>query len=302
MKQWRNQAGVRVDSMREKRSAAKGMYAASMVIFGTLGLFTRHIPVSSGELALYRAVLAFLLVGLFLAVSRQKLDWKDAKREIGLLLVSGAAMGVNWILLFEAYRYTTISLATLSYYFAPVLVTAVSPFLFHERPGRRQIFCFAMSTAGLVLIVGSGGLEGGSTAGIFFGLCAAVFYASVILLNKRIRGVPGLFRTLLQFLAAALVLLPYVLCTGGIRLGEMDGTGWACLLLVGLFHTGVTYCMYFSSLKELTGQEASILSYLDPLTAVFISVALLGESMSPGQVLGGTLILGFTFWNERKSS
>ena len=58
--------GERFGSMRETRSAAKGMYAASMVIFGTLGLFTRHIPVSSGELALYRAVLAFLLVGLFL--------------------------------------------------------------------------------------------------------------------------------------------------------------------------------------------------------------------------------------------
>ena len=123
-----------------------GMMVLSMAVFGTLGPFVRGIPVSSGELALYRATLAAVLIGLFLAVTGQKIPFGKIRREVPLLLASGVAMGINWILLFEAYRYTTVSVATLSYYFAPVIVTAVSPVLFREKLTGKQILCFIMST------------------------------------------------------------------------------------------------------------------------------------------------------------
>lgn len=279
----------------------KAMLSISMAIFGTLGLFTRNIPVSSGELALYRAVLASALIIVYLVVSKQKIDFKMIKGEIMLLLASGIAMGINWILLFQAYKYTTVSAATLSYYFAPVIVTVVCPFLFHEKLTGKQILCFVMSTAGLILIIGidSIGQGGSDLPGILFGLGAAAFYAAVILLNKFIKNVTGIHRTLLQFFAAIVILIPYVACTGGMHLAGLNGMGWGCLLTVGLVHTGITYCMYFSALKELTGQEAAILSYIDPLMAVLVSVVLLGESMTLRQMLGGILILGFTLWNER---
>ena len=102
----------------------------------------------------------------------------------------------------------------------------------------------------------------------------------------------------MQFLAAIVILIPYVAMTGGMTLGSMNGIGWASLLIVGLLHTGVTYCMYFSSLKELSGQQAAILSYIDPLVSVLLSVTLLGEKMTPWQMIGGVMILGFTLWNE----
>lgn len=276
------------------------MLIASMTIFGTLGIFVRNIPVSSGELALYRAVLAALLIGGFLLVTGQKIPFGGIKKELPLLLASGVAMGINWILLFEAYKYTSVSVATLSYYFAPVIVTAVCPLLFKERLTGKQIFCFVMSTVGLVLITGIGGGLSGSRdiIGILFGLGAACFYATVILLNKFIKNVEGIHRTFLQFIAAIIVLLPYVLFTGGVTLGSLDGKGWINLLIIGLFHTGVTYCMYFSSLKELPGQKAAILSYIDPLVAVLISVTVLDEAMTLPQVIGGALILGFTLLNE----
>ena len=280
---------------------ARWMLIASMTIFGTLGLFVRNIPVSSGELALYRAILAAGLIGLFLLVTKQKIPFASIKKEVPLLLFSGIAMGFNWILLFEAYKYTTVSVATLSYYFAPVIVTAVCPILFREKLTKKQILCFVMSTLGLVLITGIGELTGGTDLiGIGFGLGAAVFYATVILLNKFIKNVEGIHRTFLQFLAAILVLIPYVWLTSGVTLGGMNSIGWINLLIVGLIHTGVTYCLYFSSLKELPGQKAAILSYIDPLVAVLISVTILGESMSITQFIGGMLILGFTLWNEMK--
>ena len=276
------------------------MLIASMTIFGTLGLFVRNISVSSGELALYRAILAAVLIAGYLLVTKQKIRIENIKREVPLLLLSGVAMGINWILLFEAYRYTTVSVATLSYYFAPVIVTVVCPFLFREKLTVKQIVCFIMSTLGLVMITGIGDVGKSATdlIGILFGLGAAFFYAAVILLNKFIKNVEGIHRTFLQFLSAIVTLIPYVAFSGGITLGDMDGRGWICLLIVGLIHTGVTYCMYFSSLKELPGQNAAILSYIDPLVAVLISVLLLHESMTVWQALGGILILGFTLSNE----
>ena len=271
----------------------------AMVSFGTLGPFVRNIAVSSGELALYRAVMAAVLLAGYLAMTKQPLKLKQLSRELPLLLISGMAMGINWILLFEAYKYTTVSVATLSYYFAPVLVTVACPLLFREKMGTKQWICFAMSTLGIALITGIGDLSGGSShlTGILFGLGAAVLYASVILLNKFIKGVAGIQRTFLQFLAAIVILIPYVAFSGGVTLQKLDGLGWACLLIVGLFHTGIAYCLYFSALKELPGQEAAILSYIDPLVAVLISVFVLGEQMTVVQIIGGVLILGFTLWN-----
>ena len=275
------------------------MMIISMAIFGTLAPFVRNIAVSSGELALYRAILAVILISLFFITTKQKLVLSDIKKELPLLLASGVAMGFNWILLFEAYKYTTVSVATLSYYFAPVIVIVACPIIFKEKLSSKQLICFLMSTLGLVLITGVGKAgDGRDYIGILFGLGAAVLYATVILLNKFIKNVEGIHRTFLQFLSAILVLIPYVLMTSGITLSGLKIVGWINLLIVGFIHTGLTYCMYFSSLKELPGQKAAILSYIDPLVAVLISVAVLGEQMSLLQIIGGTLIMGFTLWNE----
>ncbi len=282
----------------KKENTAKGLMAIAMFIFGTLAPFVRNINVSSGELALYRAVMAAVLVGGFLLVTKQKLSITGIKKELLFLLLSGAAMGVNWILLFEAYKYTTVSVATLSYYFAPVLVMVVCPLMFKEKLTGKQILCFVMSTTGLVLITETAGGGNQDFLGIAFGMGAAVFYATVMLLNKFIKGVTGLHRTFIQFLSAIVVLVPYVAFTGGFTLGGLNNSGWVALLIVGLVHTGITYCMYFSSLKELPGQQVAILSYIDPLVAVLVSVIWLNEGMSVVQCIGGLLILGFTLWSE----
>ena len=281
-----------------RNSHPKILMALSMAVFGTLPVFVKNIPLSSAEIALYRAVLAAVLTGIYIAAAKKNAEFKRIRRELPLILVSGAAMGINWILLFEAYRYTSVSVATLSYYFAPVIVTIACPFLFRERLTAKQIFCFVMATAGVVLITGVGGLGGSDLKGIALGLSAAVFYASVILLNKRIRTVDGINRTFIQFIAAAAVLLPYTAAAGGFHLMSLDFAGTLSLLAVGFIHTGVTYCLYFSSVTGLTGQQAAVLSYIDPLVAVVMSVTVLGESITPLQAAGGLMILGFTLLNE----
>ena len=278
----------------KKENISKILMALSMFIFGTLAPFVRNIGVSSGELALYRAFMAAVMVGGFLLFSGQKLSIRGVKKELLLLLISGAAMGINWILLFEAYKYTTVSVATLSYYFAPVIVMIVCPLIFKEKLTKKQILCFVMSSIGLVLITGTAGGGSKDMIGILFGLSAALFYATVMLLNKFIKGVEGLHRTFIQFLAAIIVLLPYVALSGGFTLLGLNGLGWGSLVVVGLVHTGLAYCMYFSAIKDLQGHKVAMLSYIDPLVAVFVSVIFLNEKMTLPQIVGGVLILGFT--------
>jgi len=282
------------------KKSSRLMLVASMAIFGTLAPFVRNVGVSSAELSLYRALLAAGLIGVFLLLTGRKLPVKTLKKELLLLMCSGTCMAVNWILLFEAYKYTTVAIATLTYYFAPVLMTVGSAVLFREKLTKKNIFCFLMSTLGIVIITGIPTSGGGSnnSLGILFGLGAAVLYAGCILLNKCIKGVGGIERTFLQFLAAIAVMVPYVAFTGSITVGSLDLSGWICLLIIGLIHTGITYCMYFTAVEHIPGQTVAILSYIDPLVAVVVGVLLLGEPLTLSQIIGGSLILGFTLWNE----
>ena len=64
----------------KRENIAKALMAASMFIFGTLAPFVRNINVSSGELALYRALMASALVGLFLIITNQKLSFGSMKK------------------------------------------------------------------------------------------------------------------------------------------------------------------------------------------------------------------------------
>ncbi len=280
----------------------KIMLISSMTIFGTIALFVKKINISSGEIALYRAVLAAMIILIFLLITKQKIEISKIKKELPLILLSGMAMGFNWIFLFEAYKYTTVSVATLTYYFAPIIVTIVCPIIFKEKLGIKEIICFICATIGIFLITGIGTSEANHNhlIGILLGLAAAVLYATVMLINKGVKTIGGIHRTFMQFLAAIVVLIPYVLFTSGVTITNITRDGLLCLLIVGIVHTGITYCLYFSSMKNLPGQNIAILSYIDPLVAIIISVLILHESMTLLQVIGGLLILIFTLVNELK--
>ena len=275
--------------------------AIAMAIFGTLPLFVRNIPISSSMLALCRATIAATFLILLRAAAKKPVRLNQLGKDAAPLFLSGAAMGFNWILLFEAYKYTTVSVATLSYYFAPVIVTVASAVLFREKLTAKQTLCFAGSTAGLILVIGLNNLTGGaSLKGVGFGLGAAALYATVILLNKRIHSVSGIDRTVLQFIAAAAVLIPYIALTEGFSFAGMTASGWLNLMVVCLIHTGIAYVLYFSALPKLRGQEVSILSYIDPLLACVLSFTVLSEPTTGLQLAGGAMILAFTLLNELK--
>ena len=280
-----------------KKADPRLMLIMSMTVFGTLGLFVRNISVSSGELALYRAVLAALLIGVYLLVSRQKIPFARIKKEVPLLLLSGAAMGVNWILLFEAYRYTTIAVATLCYYMAPVLLIAFSPLLFKEKLTGRQIVCVLLAALGMVLV--SGVLDGGGLNGIALALGSAVLYALITAVNRKYLGpVDAYDKTIVQLGAAGLVLVPYLLLTGGFAGLRVTPLSAGLMLLVSLTHTAIPYALYFGAMVRLPTQTVALMSYLDPITALLLSALVLHEPLSPAGLAGAALVLGATLLSE----
>lgn len=298
-------------SAETNRPGALLMLASSMLIFGTIGLFRRYIPLSSGLLAFSRGILGALFLGLFLMIRRlpeqrlkkRKDSWNRASAPVFFLLIlSGALIGVNWILLFEAYNYTTVATATLCYYMQPTIVILLSPLFFHERLTAKKLVCAFLAVLGMFLVSGAAGEgipQGDASRGILCGLGAAALYASVVIMNKCIRNIDPYLKTILQLASASVCLLPYLAVTGQLSYVKLDSFSFLMLLVVGIVHTGIAYTLYFGSTDGLRAQTIALFSYIDPVSALFISVLFLHEPMGAAGLAGAVLILGAAFAAER---
>ena len=288
---------VKGEPMTERTNDRKSllMLTASMLIFGTIGVFRHYIPLSSALLAFFRGTLGSLFLVAFVTVRHKGSREKLPLRTLLALCGSGAMIGVNWMLLFEAYNHTTVAVATLCYYMQPVIVTLLSPLVFRERLTARKAACAAAAVAGMVLISGAadgGSLPPGHLHGVLLGLGAAVCYAAVVILNKRITGVDPYRKTTVQMLSAGAVMIPYLLLTGSFRM-EAPGLRTVLLLLTaGAVHTALAYVLYFGSMEKLKAQSVAMLSYIDPVTALLLSALLLGEPLGAAGILGAVLIIG----------
>lgn len=273
----------------------------AMTVFGTIGLFRRALPLPSGMLALSRGVVGMLFLLLFIILRGQRLDRAAIAAHRWPLLVSGAMIGVNWILLFEAYRYTTVATATLCYYMAPIFVLLASP-LFGEKLSARRAGCIVVALGGMVLISGvldrAGGLAAGELTGVALGLGAALFYAGVILTNQRLRAVPAYDKTIVQLGAASVVLVPYSLLTEDWGAVAFTPAIIVALLVVGVVHTGIAYALYFGSMGSLPAQTVALFGYIDPIVAILLSALVLHEPMGAAEWLGAVLVLGATAVSE----
>jgi len=282
---------------------AKLELIASMFIFGTIGIFVRHIPLPSSMIALVRGFVGAFFVLLFVYLKKSRPDKEAIKKNFVMLALSGAFIGINWILLFESYNYTTVATATLCYYMQPIFVILASPFLLKEKLTVKKAVCVAVALLGMVFV--SGVLQTGIPAlteakGILYGLGAACFYATVVLMNKKITDINAYDKTIMQLGMGAIVLTPYVMLTQnfGTATAAMTPKLWLLLLFVGLNHTGVAYALYFDSMKDLKAQTLAIFSYIDPIVAIILSALLLKENMGLYGVIGAVLVLGSTFISE----
>ena len=277
------------------------MLAGATAIFGSIGLVRRLIPLDSALVACVRGFVGAAFLLLFLLARGGNLSKNAIHANGKLLVISGAAIGLNWILLFEAYNYTTVAVATLCYYMAPVFVMLLSPLILGEKLTHRKLLCILTALFGMVLVSGifSEGVGGAeSYKGVLFGLGAAVLYASVIMMNQRIRDIPTYDKTIVQLLMAAVVALPYVLATQDFAAMTLTTATLILLLVAGIVHTGFAYALYFGSMDALSAQTVALYGYIDPAVAILLSALVLRESLDVFGIVGAVLILGATLVSE----
>ena len=273
------------------------MYIASLLIFGSNGVFAAHIDLSSAEIVCMRTLIGSAALILVLLLSRTGLDWGAMRREALKLIAAGICLGVNWALLFEAYKLMSVSMATLTYYTSPVIVLLLSPVLLKEKQSVRAYIGMAAAVVGLVLAVGVSDAAITAT-GLLVGLGSAVFYAALIVFNKKIDGVSGLPLTTIEMVIAACVMVPYVLLTVG-RIGfppDMEGTLY--LLFLCLVNTGLACFMYFSSMNKLPARAVALFGYVDPVSALIFSAVFLGDRLGVAQLAGAALVFAGAAWGQ----
>lgn len=275
------------------------MLIGSMLIFGTIGIFRRYIPLSSAALSFVRGILG----ASFLLLIRRGIRLDFGKKKVALLVLTGAAIGVNWIFLFEAYNYTTVATATLCYYMQPTIVILLSPLILKEQLTLKKILCAAAAVFGMVLVSGiteEGGAGASDIKGIVFGLMAALFYSAVIFLNKKNPVDDSYGKTFIQLGSAAIVLIPYLALTGNFMMPgkTLNLTAVIMIVIVGIVHTGIAYALYFKSMENLKSQTIAVLSYIDPVSALILSAIFLSEPMSIRGIIGAVLILGAALIGE----
>ena len=277
---------------------------SSMLIFGTIGIFVKYIPLPSSVIAFVRGVIGTLFLLVISLVSRKKLSFSGTRGRLVPLFISGALIGVNWILLFESYNYTTVAVSTLCYYMEPTFVIIASAFLFKERINLRRGICVALALVGMVFV--SGITESGITSiselrGVLLGLGAAFVYSSIVLINKKLGGIDSYTKTVIQLFSAAITIFPYILLTQEVTELTLDTRGAVLLGIVAVVHTGIAYFLYFGPMGNLRAQTIAIMSYIDPVTAIILSALFLREPITPAAIVGALLILGAAFVSELPS-
>lgn len=272
-----------------------GIYILAMLIFGTNGYLVAHLSLQGSQIVLVRTLVGGLLLTAIVLL-RGGFDREAVRAEWRDLLFGGVALGLNWVALFTAYRLLNVSLATLIYYAGPMLVLLFSPLLFRESLTPQKIAAVVIVAAGLFCITGSITSAGMSLTGLLAAVLSALFYASLIIFNKRIVKTGGMQTAALELDVAFVVVLIYVLLTAGIPHPLKADIPY--LLVLGLVNTGIAYMLYFTGLQKLPGQSVALISYVDPVSALVFSALLLHETMTPLQVLGAVLIIGGALLGE----
>lgn len=272
-------------------------YILSLLLFGSNGIVASYIALSSYEIVFTRTLIGGLFLGLIFIASKTPVQGWNNKAHFLSLLISGAAMGASWMLLFEAFKQIGVSLATLAYYCGPVLVMMLAPFLFKEQMTAAKILGFLAVVIGMVCVNGQALSQGTISWGLVFGILAACSYAIMVIFNKRATSITGLENPLWQLLASFITVAIFLGSKQGFAL-SIAPANVIPILLLGIVNTGIGCYFYFSAIGHLPVQSVAILGYLEPLAALFFSIAFLGESLSALQLGGAVLILGGAAFGE----
>jgi drug/metabolite transporter (DMT)-like permease len=262
--------------------------SAAMLISGTIGWFVLFSGQPVLNVVFWRclfAVFALLAVCRLLGLLKP-ITWKV----LGLAVLGGVAIVLNWVCLFAAYADTSISLATIIYNTQPFMLLVLGGLFLGERITATKLGWLAVSFAGMLLIVLTPDGQSASTnflLGVGLSLTAAFLYAIATLVTKRLKGTPPYLIALIQVATGMVMLAP--LADFSILPGS--GSQWLSLVTIGVVHTGLMYYLLYGAIQKLPTHIIGALSFIYPAVAVLVDMVAFDHVLRPVQFLGGALIL-----------
>ncbi len=273
-------------------------YITSVFLYGTIGMFLRYVSLPSELVAMCRGIIGSLFILLFLKTRHTKPDTQAIKNNLKWLVISGICLGFNWIFLFAAYIRTTVAIASLCNYMAPMIVIIVAPLVLRERLEVRKLPCVAVALLGIILVSGVAGGEIGDPMGIIMGLAAAVCFVIIVICNRKLKSISAYDRSVVQLALSAVTILPYFIIHNMGTTLTVTPISIPIILMLGLVHTGIAYCLYFSGMATLPVQTVAILGYLEPVVSVLCSAIFLQEHMTVTGWIGAALIIAAAIISE----
>lgn len=277
------------------------MLLGAVTIFSTVGAVGKLIPIPAAFLTMFRGIIGSLFLMLLVKLSGKKFAWDLVKKNFWKLVASGVGMAMNWLLYFESLNHTSVAVAIVCNYMAPIIVVLASPFVFGEKLTKKKFVCIFTALIGIVFVSGVIGsdLSGSSNLiGVIIALISAFFYAEMIIMNKVVSEVPAYDKTIVQMLTVVVLVAPYAFITQDFSAIEFAPATIALIIYIGIVNTGVSYSLYFGSMAGLKAQTVAIISYIDPILAVFISAVIMREPMTVMTIIGAALVIGSTLISE----
>ena len=273
-------------------------YIIATIIYGTVGMCLRFVNLPSEIVAMCRGIFGSAFILMFLTFRHQKPDREAIRKNLKWLVIGGVSLGLNWIFLFAAYIHTTVAIASLCNYMAPIIVILIAPVVLRERLDKRKMFCVAAAFLGIILVSGFWNGSVGNISGVFMGLAAAVFFVVIVICNRKLTDIQALDKSVIQLAISALTILPYVLARNLGTALTLDLKSVLFVLILGIVHTGIAYCLYFSGMSTLPVQTVAILGYIEPVVSVLCSAIFLREHMGIAGWCGAVLIIGAALISE----
>jgi drug/metabolite transporter (DMT)-like permease len=263
--------------------------AALAAGFGFVSIIVREVDLDAEVLVFYRCVFAVGTIGLALALTRRLvvLRRRATLRYAALL---GTTLGVHWFLFFETIKLSSVVLAVLTAYLAPIAVALLGPFFLREGHSRVALFALLPSVGGLALVAFAGGDEvNARPLALATGLGTAITYAALVIGTKRVSArVSAAGLTFWNYTLSGLVMVPLLVTADRVTpsTGELG-----YLVLLGVVFTAVTGYLYVWLIRKVTAQAMGILAYLEPVSAALLAWLLLGEALTSQTALGGALVI-----------
>lgn len=259
----------------------------AMIISGSIGAFVLLSGLPVTDVVFWRCLIGALTLLVFIVLSRQPFN-RLTRFTLALAVIGGAALVVNWLLLFAAYSRISIGMATVVYNTQPFMLVLMGMVL-GERVSAVKWGWLLLAFGGVVILLSrelTPAHEEGLTTGVLLALGAAFFYALTAIIARKLHPLPAQHIAFIQVLVGVVMLLPLV------HAPELTASfPWRYLLILGIVHTGIMYQLLYSAIQKLPTPVTGSLSFIYPLVAMVVDYLVFHHALSAVQLLGGMLIL-----------